>query len=313
MYFTLTGSYLDSIKKSVSDETLPKETLDMLEELKGVACCSHVSFDKGEIAAAGKTYYPNAEAEKKYKDISASIMDKLKGEQLKLIPENAILAFSANIKGSGLYDYLDKLGLYSFIEERDRDGLIKTVLGKNILSEIDGDITIALTDIASPKTSPEPQFIFLVDCKDGAKALDRLDTIISGEGGSLEKIAPDIYVYEKTFIAVKGNTLSITNNKSSFDNPSAATALSALSKGNLAVLGGDFKMLKKVASQNIPDRDASGIASGLTDLFDTYQFSGKLNVAEGKIIMTDRNRNSLASFCQWLDKTLTSLNDKLSF
>ncbi|MDR1809952.1 MAG: DUF4836 family protein [Prevotella sp.] len=321
VYCTLTESYLDFIKSAMDRYEFPKETMDMLEEWNGAAFGSYVSFEKGEITGEGKVYYPNSDMEKKYKDISASFAGELKGEQLKRIPENAIFAASANVKGSGLYDYLGKVGLFSFINEKDAIGLLKTVL-----DEIDGEITFALTDIATVKKSvdwgngdkyeydsTEPQFTLLVNCKDGGKAFELLSAKISEEGQSLQEVAPDVYACGDAFIAVKGNTLSVTSNQASLDNPAATTSLSAFSKGKIIALGGDFKPLKEIVSRVILDSGASEITGGLIDLFDTYQLSGKLDVAEGKIIMTDKSQNSLASFCQWLDKTLTELNGKLNF
>jgi hypothetical protein len=320
-FYALTDSYFDLIKTTLSGADFPIEVTDALVELKGASSTSYISFDKGEIAITSKAYYPNSDVEKKYKDLTNQMMGELKGEQLKLIPANAIFAASANIKGAGVYDFLGKLGLYPLIEKQDEEGLVKT-----ILNEVDGDITFALTDITTVKKSyelgggekyeydsTEPQLTFLIDTKDGNKAIEVITNLSQQTGDSLIEIAPATYSFKEAYIAVKGNTLSFTNNKESLDNQPVATDLSALAKDKIVVLGGDIKPLKAIASKNIPDEDASTTVGELISLFDTYNMTSTRETGEGKVIMTDKSQNSLAAICQWLDKTLTSLNGKLNF
>jgi hypothetical protein len=318
MFYSLSGSYFDLVKEQMaSSEDFPKELADMLEEFKGTASGMFTSFENGKIVTTGKNYYPNSDVEKKAKELTAETMGELKGEQLKLVPATAFLAVSTNIKGDGISSVLGKFGLEKLIGEQDKKGVVKS-----ILSELDGDITFALTDITKVKKgvgteyeyeTTEPLFTAYVDTKDGNKAIGIIKDLLQQEGDSLVEVAPGRYTLNEAYIAVTGNTLAVTNNQVSLDNQPVANAFSDLSKGKLMLISGDIKPLKEIATKNINDKTAAPIVDKLISLFDTYELTSTAEVIEGKVVMTDKDQNSLAAICQWLDTTLTSLNGQLPF
>lgn len=331
-FVAYTDANLDFFEK-MSNMDLPSEIVEEFKQLKGIASVAYVSFEKGEIKSENKVYYDTPEVEKKYKDITTQVLGELKGDQLKSIPSSALFVSSFNLKGEGLYNYLDQLKLTSYINEQDKEGIFKTVM-----NEISGDVTIALTNVIKTKKSytygndktyeydsTEPEFVLMIDCKDGNKALDFVKTTFPNMEDNLTQVDATTYSMEvngmEQYFGTQNNTMFLTNAKPLFDNIKSKASnsgdYSKLAKGNAMIIAGDIKPLKGLMSElDIRDEKVSTIANDFISLFDVYSFSVPSNAvgtAHGKVEMVDKNQNSLAAICKFFDNTLTSLNDQIGF
>ena len=333
IFYTYSSKYFDFVLENISRMELPEETMAELKVWNGISGASYVSFEKGEIKAEQKVYYPNAESEKRIGEITTLLLGELKGEQLTFVPSTALFAFSANIKGEGVYGYLSQLGLASLIEENDREDIFKTVI-----NEISGDVTFALNEIAKVKKtyaygdrsvyeydSTEPVFTVFVETKDGTKALNFVKNKFPNMQDDLTEIDAETFSMQisgiEQYFGVQGNTVFVTNSKSVFDNiiskSGNPTDLSKSVNGKVAVAGGDITSLKKIVLDEMGRNEKEvAIASDFIDLFGTYSYTIENNTnapGEAKLEMRDKSKNSLAILCTFLDKTLTTLNDAIGF
>ena len=320
---------------AMSRVDLPEEILNELNELKGASSIASVSFDKGQITADGKIYYESSDAEKKYKDMAAAMSGSLKGDQLKYISENPIFLTSVNLKGAGIYDLLKKWNLLKDVEpEAAKEGFDLQAL----MSNVEGDITFALTDILSvtrmrswgESKSSFPEFTVLVDLKNGKETFDivksklaEADSAREGENeGAPKAIDENTYTADidgtKGYFGIANNMLYITNSEKIFNGVKSSTPVSAgydaLAKNNMMLMTGNIQSLKAPLLKEIRDNEAKGYADEFVSLFGNYDYTGSVDMGgKGKIEMTDKSQNSLAAICKYLDNVLTGLNDKMGF
>jgi hypothetical protein len=136
---------------------MPASYMDMI---KGTRYAFTGNFEKGRMVVNAQMYHDtkeSAEAFKEYLDMSGKMVGKIKGDVLKYIPENAMMAFAGNLDWSALYDYMITLS-------PDTKKLFEQVPPvKAVMSAIGGDMAIALTgmDVAAKM----PTFTFVTELK----------------------------------------------------------------------------------------------------------------------------------------------------
>ncbi|NDW19153.1 DUF4836 family protein [Dysgonomonas sp. 216] len=312
---------------AMSGITLPEGASAELDKLDGVSQGMYISFEKGEIAASNDMFYNSAEIEAKYKELGASICGELKGEQLKYIAENPIFVMSANLKGAGIYDFLKRIGVIEKIEDEvnDEENGINV---QSIVSNIEGDITLGLTNILSIKKerswgeydSTFPEFSLMMDMKDGKSLFDLLKMAIGkAESEDLKQIDENTYSGDiegtTAYVGLTNNMLYFTNSEATYNAIKSSSTISkgydALAKGKAVMFAGNIKSLKAPVLKEVSDKEANTLLGEFIDLFDKYEYAGSNEDANGKLAVTDSSKNSLAVIFQYVDKLLTAMNDKM--
>lgn len=320
----------DFIEK-MSGMEIPENIKSELDQLKGISSLAFMSFEKGEIKATSKICYPNSDVEKKYKDLTKQLTGDLKGDQLKYIQENPLFFITASLKGSGIYEYLGKLGLSETMEH----SFARTESGvdlKTIFSYFDGDITFSARaiekvtksyswgDSTHEYESTEPMLAFLADVNNTKEVLklivDQMD-----EDEDLIKIDDNTYTKKENgltnYFGIKENTLFYTNDSVFFQSIQSSNLknnYSSLTKNNVMALGGNISCLKQYVADEIRDEKVTPLVLEGLNLLGDYSFTTSKELSgEGKIVITDNSKNSLAVICQYFDKVLTTINDEIKF
>ncbi|MFR9165789.1 MAG: DUF4836 family protein [Dysgonomonas sp.] len=306
----------------------PEEVKKEIEGLKGISTAMNVSFEKGEIKADNKVYYDTPQTEKKYKDLVAQLSGEIKGDQFKFVSDSSLFVLSANLKGAGIYSYLEKLGLSSYLQDEFKSEVFDV---KALFEAVEGDLTFAVSKIAKVKKSfsygsetveydsTEPLISFFADVKDGKKITDIFSTV--SEQFAATKVDDNTYCIDSetydVYFGVSNNMFYITNDKTVFNNLQSDNLkndyLSKV-KGNSAVMTGNFKSLKQMIADEDMGAKYSVLLNNGLDQLDSYFYKANKNVeGEGSLYFTDKSKNSFAVICQYFDQVLTTFNDEFRF
>ena len=301
------------------------------DQLKDINTAAFISFEKGEIAFSNKMYYDTPEAEKKFNELASQMTGKLKGDQLKYFTDKPIFSISANMKGEGIYNYLNELGFISLIEENAGSNLSELGIDlKSFISNMDGDITFAVNNvkIITKKaeyydfeyTDSSPELSFFADLKDANSiwniAKGKIKEL-NGEAAVFTELNPNTYslkMDENTtaYFGINNNMFFFTNSESIFKNISATGLKSDLSdqaKDKTAFICGTFSPLKPLLLSEMGGNDkAKELATKGFDLLGDYNYITTQDMSgSGKIVITDTSGNSLAVICKFVDSVVTHI------
>jgi hypothetical protein len=298
-------------------------------QFKGVNMGAFVSFDKGEITLNNKMYYDSPEAEKKFTDLASQLAGELKGDQLRYFTEKPVFAASANMKGEGVYNYLSQLGLMSLIEKNA--GFNLETMGidlKSLISNINGDITVALNNVKTVKrksgysnyeyTDSYPEFTFMADLKDANSTWDFIKGKVkeaNSEFNTITEVNPNTYSFamddEVTgYFGINNNMIFFTNREDVLKNLSASdlkSDFSSQAKGKTAFIFGNLNPLQPMLLDEIGnDVKAREFATKGLALIGDYSYTSMPDMnGSGKIVITDTSGNSLAVICKFIDSVVT--------
>lgn len=306
---------------------LPKEMTDALKDFDGLASGSYISFDKGEISVSSKSYFKDSDTEKKFNDLAESLMDKMKGEQMKYLEGNPLLGLSASLKGDGLKEYLQKMGLWKILEENVGSEL---QIADKVITNLQGDVSFVISDVTTIEqeyegwggemrtyTKQVPQMAFFADCKDGKTLMDLIKGLIpeealSSQGSGFEKVNDNVYKIDvegmTAYCGVKDNMFFCTNVQAIYDNIQAGkkkdNIVSDLTKGNYMAVAGDLQLLKGVLS-SINGNFSNQYVNQFIDMFDSYYATSEsIKEGKGKVKMRNQDKNSLAQLCHFIDNLI---------
>lgn len=298
-------------------------------QFKGVNMGAFVSFDKGEITLNNKMYYDSPEAEKQFTDLASQLAGELKGDQLRYFTEKPVFAASANMKGEGVYNYLSQLGLMSLIEKNA--GFNLETMGidlKSLISNINGDITVALNNVKTVKrksgysnyeyTDSYPEFTFMADLKDANSTWDFIKGKVkeaNSEFNTITEVNPNTYSFamddEVTgYFGINNNMIFFTNREDVLKNLSASdlkSDFSSQAKGKTAFIFGNLNPLQPMLLDEIGnDVKAREFATKGLALIGDYSYTSMPDMnGSGKIVITDTSGNSLAVICKFIDSVVT--------
>lgn len=319
----------------MSGASLSEEMKKELEDMKGVNLFAYGSFEKGEITLETQIYYSDSDSEKKFKELSAQTLGKINGDLLKYTPEDPLFLLTANMKGEGIYNYLESLDLISMMEKNSAlpDSIITY---KELFSQFNGDITFSVNDILKVKKSytygsgetyeyekQEPAMAFFGEVKDGKVLMEKFASLLQLQSEELEKIDENTFSFDdngvNVYFGVNNNMLFVTNDQATFDRIKSGgtkNSYADLSNGNATVIYGKFDKIRKLAEEELKDdnsREAVVVKEGLSQL-DLYQYTASDNFSgKGKIVIKDKDKNSFAVICQFVDKIIALQNDRLGF
>lgn len=299
------------------------------EQVKGVSAGAFMSFEKGEITFDQKYYFDSSETEKRFTELSQSLVGDIKGDQLKYFAEKPLFLVSANLKGDGIYKYLADLGIMSLIEKEANQALSEVGMDLNsLISNVNGDITFALNGVKQVKktgysgyeyNSTEPEFSFFMEMKDAkapweaiiAKAKEEKEM---SSDSSIVEINPNTYSIDmgdgmRGFIGIKDNTFFFTNNESVYTNMTSNNLkndIASLGSGKQVFVYGNLNSLRPLISEELGEPKLSGIVLKGFDLLGDYSFTvDKGFVSQGKFVINNTSENSLAVIFGFINDVVT--------
>lgn len=307
------------------------------EDIKGISTGAFLSFEKGEIVFENKMYYASADVEKRFKELSDNMTGEIKADQLKYISEKPIFLVSANLKGEGVYNYIDQLGVVEMIDKNAGDELKEKGIDlKSIISNVDGDITIAINSVKSymkkskysdyEYQTTDPEFTVLIDTKDATPTWNLIKEKIAENKAQMEEygaadstlveVSPTMYSVEMDdnmtgYFGINNNTFFFTNKEEVYKALAASgsdNSWAAQAKGKKAFLYGNLSPLAAplIAETGSNDATLTGFINKGFSLMGDYSYTVENNMGgKGKMEITDKSANSLAVIVKYIDGIIT--------
>lgn len=328
----LWGGMLNQMAGSYMGQSFNNFFKNAMGQLKGMSVFGFVSFEKGEIVLDTEYNFDTPENEKKYKDLMAKTMGELKGDHLKIFAEKPIIAASINLKGEGLYNYLDELGLVAMINENAGEELAQLGIDiQDLVSNIEGDITLALNDVKQEMKesyygnlypSSYPEFSMFIDMKNAKKTWEFIKGKVKEndpENSSITDISPDILSVKLDdnvtgYVGINNNTFFFTNNEGIYKNIASTDAknnFTSQAKGNSVFVFGNLGSLKNIASQEISNPAQQEILMKGINLVGDYTLTMSNNspTNKGVVKINDTSANSLAVIVKYIDNVISTAID----
>ncbi len=283
-------------------------------DIEGLSTGMYTFFEKGEVKFESAYFFDSPESEKKFKDLVAQLSGEIKGDQLKYITSEPLFLASANIKGDGVFSYLEKLGFMDLLKKELPDS-IKAVDAQNLLKNLNGDITLALNPpVASNENmgSSAPKIALFADVANPTLVIDFIKGKLASEEQMYTELTPTNFkITTDDSLAVywgtNANMFFFTNDQSVYDNLSKTDLTNnymAVIKDKSGVMLGDLQALQPYIANN-PSYQAFG--PFLTE-FGKYEFTSTSDLAgSGKLELKTKDKNSLAVICKQLDQLISNL------
>ena len=295
----------------------------VMEEFKGTNTGTFISFEKGGIEATSNYYFNSPQEQKRVTALFDQLTGELTGEQIKYFAGKPLLLLSFAVKGNGMYDYINNIGVIEMLNKLGKTEQLDS-LGINLqslISNLNGDITFAFNNVNETPSSignyeyqkTVPEFSVFADLKDPQSTLNLIVAKI-GENLNFVKIDDNTYSFKKydadAFLGIKGGTLYVTNSKTVYDNITSGTVVNndfaSKGKGKTVFIFGNLSPLQNLSTWSELDPQGLALAKKGFDLLGDYYFTSDKNLSgNGKFEITDSSRNSLAIIVAYLDSLFT--------
>lgn len=307
------------------------------EDLKGIDAGGFISFEKGEIVAENKVYFATTEAENRFKELSDKLVGEIKGDHMKYMAEKPVFLFAANLKGQGVYDYLDQLGVMDMITKEIGADLTEQGIDlKALISNVEGDMTIALNALKSVTKkskwsdyeyqSTYPEFAVFADTKDAAPLWNLIKGKINeqkaqmAEHGAVDsmvvEVTPNMYSFQMDdnltgYFGVNDNTFFITNREDitkALGTAGTNNDWASQGKGKVMFMYGNLGQLTQAIKAEMGESEPKlneFVNEGFALLGDYIYTAEKDMTGKGKLEITDKSDNSLAVIVKFIDKIIT--------
>lgn len=338
VFYTMSGmdKMMEMYGASDMTEVLQGPFGKIMKEVEGVSIGMYTSFETGEIKMTSKYFYDTPEAEKRLKDLTQQMTGEIKGDHFKYFTSDPLFAFSVNIKGDGIFNYFDKLGLVKEITKELGDST-NTALFEKVFKNLNGDVTLSVNTIKqvtktydteviageddieldNTYTDTNAECMFFADLTDGTDLIAFIKSkIAEDKTAKIVELTPTTFKFTTdgmdVYFGLKDKMFFITNVESVFNNLGATDLknnYSSLIKGKSCVMFGDIQTVMPFLTQEIEGSLKSPSALTFAKLFGKYDFTTSASdfTGEGKLIINDNSKNSLAVMWQHIDKTITEL------
>lgn len=290
----------------------------VFEDIKGLSMGMYTSFENGEITMTNKTYFDTPETEKKYRELVEKMLGELKGDHLKYITSDPLFMAAINLKGDGIYNYLEEIGIVNMIyDELSPD--IEPQKIEQFVKGFNGDITFALTSLKETGTSTSygpttvPELLFFADVTSPQDAYNFIKSIFDDNTIPYIQVSPTVMAVEdngfKLYFGVNNNTFFATSIESVYNNLNFADLKNNYAgdvKDKMFLMEGDLRALTPFMEN---DHDLRKILPFFSE-FGKYHMTSNASdfSGEGKIELQTKDKNSLAVICQHIDKMITDLS-----
>jgi len=292
-------------------------------DIKGLSGGMYTSFENGEITMTGKTYYDTPDTEKKYKELVEKMSGTLKGDHLKYITSEPLFMATMNLKGDGIYNYLNDLGLIKMMNE-ELPSNIEPQQMEQFVKGFNGDITIGLMSVKEIENSntyrpkPMPELLFFADVTSPEDTYNFVKKLCDDNQAPYSQVAPTVMMIEddgfKVYFGVNNNTFFATNIESVYNDLNSADLKNNYAgqiKDKMFLMKGDLHALSPLLENN---RDFKQILPFFNEFGKYEMTSSALDFSgDGKLELDTKDKNSLAVICQHIDKLITNLGSSIPF
>jgi hypothetical protein len=283
----------------IADMAQQEMPTPMMEMMKSAYYVAPANFEKGRVVSTFKTYFTDADLEKKYLDFSAKISGEVKGDLAKYLPANSLLAVVGNLHGTALYEFMAETPSYS--------GILQMVPQiKTMMEAIDGDMVLALTglELGTGRNEVYPRFAVLAEMSNPG-AIAGLEPVLPQMGFTQTspgqwaintgKMVVNLGVHQNILYAT--NDAAVVSVLAGGQIESIADRYGNLIKGGYGMFTGDFR----AASESIAAAIAAGVldddvaqALPVIDMFDNLVVASTADKTSGEFTlnMTDKEKNA---------------------
>jgi hypothetical protein len=264
-----------------------------------------INFEKGKIVSKATILFDTPEIEKQYKELK-SYNSSIAGDLNSFISANPIFCVAAHLEGKNIIEDMNTQKLNAIMdsisEEIDFDLY-------RIINVFNGDIVISLNHINLANDSmPVSASLF---AKIDVAALNSLLDSLTVKKPDIKRIG-NHFVSDKVFFGFKDDVFylmtDIDDYQKFIDGGEQNPAMDKL-KGQLAFLGGDFKVLKNDILPALAESIYFDIANEGLSLIDTYESKALQgsDTFEFVVNFTSKDKNSLASIFKFIDNTINNI------
>lgn len=339
VFYNMDG--IENVFKMADPSGLPMDKLmpaqQMMAEFKGVSLGMYTSFEKGEIKATGEYYYDTPETEKRFKELVSGATGAIKGEHLKYVKEDPLFMMAVNMKGTGVYQYLERLGIVKLMEDEFPTEVSFTPEQvKELIENVDGDFTFVVSSIKEStikvsQTDPYldevfeeeiattiPQVMLFANISKPDYVLSFVKEQLDANKTEYKEIAPSVFLLDEgnlnVYLGINGNTFFATNVESAYNDLNASGLDNKYSdqiKGKIAFMTGDLQPLKSYLED---DRSMAQFVKILDEL-GKYQMTSSVDdfSADCKLEFKNKDENSLAVLCKQIDAMISNTRIPLGF
>lgn len=285
----------------------------LFENLEGLSVGMYTSFEKGEVKATSQTYFENADAEKKYKDLVNKMTGTLKGDQLKYIPKDPLFAMSTNVKGEGIYSYLKEIGLVDMMIKEIDDSMQSDKIAE-IVQQFNGDVTLAVTSVKEEGYKTIPECALFAEVSDTEKIMAILkEELLDKNAGAFTEVSPTVFYMDegkmKIYFGINNNNFFVTNIESvynSLNSTDLKNEYSDIAKGKSSLMYGNIQTLKPLVESG---GKSTAQALLILNELGKYEFVASVGnyTGEGKLEFATKDKNSLEVLCLKIDQIISAL------
>lgn len=304
--------YIDEIQELVNGVSPAIDTLSptLPKSVEGVFVGFYTSFEQGEIQYNSKYFYTSPESEEKLKEYISSINSNIKGDHLKYMTEEPLLAVTMNLNGKKI----------------DTTDVEDTPIIHKVMNGIDGDLTFVLTKLDTINDNfgqtrvvePLPRFYIMVDVKNSVELLGLLKEYLSQTDIIVSEISSSIFLLKEKnanfYFGFSNNTFFITDIDSVYqnlNNQNLKNDYTEKIKDKSLFVFGNIQPLNQFlinhgASMYLSKNDISTLIE-ITKYFNLYEWSVSSTDfnSNGFIKTANKTENSLETISQLIDKQIT--------
>lgn len=313
---------------------------NIFKQVEGTSMGLFTSFETGEIKFTSKYYFDNADTEKRIKELSQQVTGEITGDHLKYLTADPLFAISVNVKGEGMYKYFDDLGLMKEFT-KTMDDSTHTAIFEKIFKQVNGDITFSLNTVKEVTMSYDvdiedgqedygydntytetiPECLLLVDMANTEDVISFIkEKIAEEENSEVEELSATTFKVKvkgvNIYFGTVDKTFVITNIESVFKGLGSAgqsNNYSSLIKGKSCVMFGDIQTIMPMVLEKAGNAAQKESLVNFIKLFGKYEFTASSSdmAGEGKLVINDTSKNSLAVIWQHVDKMISDLKTGL--
>lgn len=259
------------------------------------------NHEQGQVVTDARIAFTDEQAEQQFAELAA-MSGKIKGDFLKMLPDQNIGIMAANLKGAKMYEIFEKMPMVAMV-------LAMAPEAKSIVSALDGDFALAFHGA----TANAAYLTFIAEVNDPA-VLEKIKALIPSEAnmvpdGNNAKI--DLGNGLMLHFGVIGNTLYATTFEGAL--PYLSGAEGSAYAGRMSTLFGDThqvfhvdfalvrELLDKLVADGAIDRQVA-MAFPILDLFESIEVTAPDPMNAKMVLrMTDKERNAAETFYKTIE------------
>ncbi|MDR3327619.1 MAG: DUF4836 family protein [Prevotellaceae bacterium] len=287
------------------------QNLFVFEALKGVyqnyaySVVGSINFEKGKIVSKATMLFDTPEIEKRYKALK-SYNSPITGDLNNFIPANPIFCVAAHLEGKNIIEDINAQKISVIIDSISKE--INFDLYR-IINVFNGDIVVSLNHIDF--TNEDMPVAVSLFAKIDPAALNSLLDSLTAKNADIKRI-DNHFVFGECVAGFKGDVFYLMTNDADYQKFIAGgeqnPAMDKL-KGQVAFVGGDFKVLKDDILPALAESMYSYIANEGLSLIDTYESKAPQgsDTFEFVVNFTGKDKNSLASIFKFIDNAINNI------